>query len=107
MGYANPAQLSSGIHTRQYARAFVIGDDKERVVFVSVDSAMIDQIVKTEVRKRILPPLMKRNGRLSLVCVASLLFLLDFCKQLLSFTFILSPEGKEITHFLLLPVGLM
>lgn len=50
MGYANPAQLTSGIHTRQYARAFIVGDENERVVFVSVDCAMIDQIVKTEVR---------------------------------------------------------
>lgn len=50
MGYANPAQLSSGIHTRQYARAFVMEYEKTRVVYVNVDCAMIDQIVKSEVR---------------------------------------------------------
>lgn len=49
MGYANPAQLTAGIHTRQYSRAFVIDDHDKRVVFVSVDCAMLDQIVKTEV----------------------------------------------------------
>lgn len=49
MGYANPAQLSSGIHTRQYARAFVMEHESTRVVYVNVDCAMIDQIVKTEV----------------------------------------------------------
>lgn len=53
MGYANPAQLSAGIHTRQFSRAFVIDDGTSRVVFVSVDAAMIDQIVKTEVRSLI------------------------------------------------------
>jgi len=36
---------------RQYSRAFVIDDGNKRVVFVSVDCGMIDQIVKTEVRK--------------------------------------------------------
>lgn len=49
MGYANPAQLTAGIHTRQYSRAFVINDGNNPVVFVSVDCAMLDQIVKTEV----------------------------------------------------------
>lgn len=53
MGYANPAQLTAGIHTRQYSRAFVIGDENNRVVFVSIDAAMMDQIVKTEVGKRV------------------------------------------------------
>ncbi len=52
MGYANPAQLTSGIHTRQYSRAFVIDDGTKRVVFASVDCAMLDQIVKTEVRTK-------------------------------------------------------
>ena len=50
MGYANPAQLSAGIHTRQYSRAFIIDDGAKRVVFVSVDCALMDQVIKTEVR---------------------------------------------------------
>jgi len=49
MGYANPAQKSAGIHTRQYSRAFVIDDGIQRIAFVSVDCGMIDQIIKTEV----------------------------------------------------------
>lgn len=49
MGYASPSPLTSGIHTRLYSRAFVIEDDTNRVVFVSVDVGMIDQSVKTEV----------------------------------------------------------
>ena len=37
----------SGIHTRQYSRAFIIeDDDKSRVVFVSIDCAMMGQLVK-------------------------------------------------------------
>ena len=50
MGYANPAQLSAGIHTRQYSRAFIVDDGAKRVVFVSVDCALMDQVIKTEVR---------------------------------------------------------
>lgn len=49
MGYANPAQVSAGIHMRQFSRAFIIDDGQKRVVFVNVDCGMIDQIVKTEV----------------------------------------------------------
>ena len=49
MGYANPAQVTAGIHTRQFSRAFVIDDGSTRVVFVNVDCGMIDQIIKTEV----------------------------------------------------------
>jgi neutral ceramidase len=50
MGYANPAQLSAGIHTRQYSRAFIINDGSQSVVFISVDCALMDQVIKTEVR---------------------------------------------------------
>ena len=49
MGYANPAQKSAGIHTRQYSRAYIVDDGTTRVVFVNVDCGMIDQIIKTEV----------------------------------------------------------
>ncbi|XP_057378425.1 uncharacterized protein LOC130700406 [Daphnia carinata] len=53
MGYAQPAQKSAGIHTRQYSRAFVIDDEINRVAFVSVDCALMDQVIKTEVVKRL------------------------------------------------------
>lgn len=48
MGYASPAPKNAGIHTRLFSRAFVIEDETNRIVFVSVDCGMIDQIVKTE-----------------------------------------------------------
>lgn len=55
MGYANPSQSSSGIHFRLYSRAFVIADQKNdtRIVFVSADVAMISQLVKLEVIKKL------------------------------------------------------
>jgi neutral ceramidase len=46
--------LSAGIHTRQYSRAFIVDDGAKRVVFVSVDCALMDQVIKTEVRILIL-----------------------------------------------------
>ena len=49
MGYAHPGQKTAGIHTRQYSRTYIIDDGKTRVVFVNVDWAMIDQIIKSEV----------------------------------------------------------
>ena len=52
MGYANPSQISNGIHFRQRSRAFIFHDkqNKSRIVFVSIDACMVDQIVKLEVR---------------------------------------------------------
>lgn len=49
MGYAAPGQVTAGIHMRQFARTFIIDDNTKRVVFVNVDCAMIDQLVKLEV----------------------------------------------------------
>lgn len=48
MGYADPKQLSSGLHSRLWSRAFVIADPKtqKRVVFISADLGMIFQSVK-------------------------------------------------------------
>ncbi|MCL1123624.1 neutral/alkaline ceramidase [Shewanella surugensis] len=47
MGYANTKQKSSGIHTRQWARAFIIidGMSGQRVVFVNVDAGSVFQAV--------------------------------------------------------------
>ena len=49
MGYAVPSQVSAGVHMRQFARAFIIKQGESRVVFVSVDCGMIDQIIKFQV----------------------------------------------------------
>lgn len=48
MGYAKQGQNTKGIHTRLFARAFIIEDvdSGTRVVFVSVDEAMMGQLVK-------------------------------------------------------------
>lgn len=51
MGYAKPEQETAGIHTRLYARAFVIEDiaSKKRLVLVSADLGMIFESVKVGV----------------------------------------------------------
>ncbi|KAG1702408.1 Neutral ceramidase [Nymphon striatum] len=53
MGYADPAQNTAGIHFRLYSRAFIIGQGDSRVIFVSVDTAMMSQILSLEVVKRL------------------------------------------------------
>ncbi|XP_026489461.2 neutral ceramidase [Vanessa tameamea] len=62
MGYANLEQSGHGIHLRQFSRAFVLADDNNstRLVFVSVDAAMMGHAVRKEVLKR----LQKRYGDL-------------------------------------------
>jgi len=51
MGYANPAQISNGIHLRQWSRAFIFSESasSERIVFVNIDACMTTQIMKLEV----------------------------------------------------------
>lgn len=49
MGYAHPEQITAGIHTRQFSRTFIIDDEVTRVVFVTSDCGMIDQVIKFEV----------------------------------------------------------
>lgn len=50
MGYAQLSQRGHGIHTRLYARTFIVEDEqKNRVVFVSVDAGMISHAVKRNV----------------------------------------------------------
>ena len=51
MGYADPAQINSGIHMRLYSRAYIIDDGQRRVVFASVDCGMMSQNLKTSVSK--------------------------------------------------------
>jgi len=54
MGYANEKQLSAGLHTRLWARAFVFGDGGgRRVAFVSADLGMIFSSVKQGVLQRL------------------------------------------------------
>lgn len=47
-GYANPEQIAGGLHTRLYARSFIVADLKNassRVVFVNLDACMASQAV--------------------------------------------------------------
>lgn len=55
MGYASIEQITSGIHTRQFSRAFVIGDasDTSRVVFVSADLGIMPRSVKQKVMDKL------------------------------------------------------
>jgi len=55
MGYAKQGQNTKGIHTRLFSRAFIIEDvdSGTRVVFVSVDEAMMGQLVKLEVIEKL------------------------------------------------------
>lgn len=50
MGYAQLKQRGHGIHTRQYARTFIVEDSaNSRIVYVSVDAGMISHAVKRNV----------------------------------------------------------
>ncbi|NXM73050.1 ASAH2 ceramidase, partial [Serilophus lunatus] len=55
MGYANPAQVSGGLLTRLYSRAFIMADldGSRRVVFVSADIGMVSQRVRLEVLQKL------------------------------------------------------
>ncbi|MBK6958439.1 MAG: neutral/alkaline ceramidase [Nitrosomonas sp.] len=63
MGYANSDQVSSGLHMRLYARAFVFANpnnDRQRVVFVSAELGQLFSSIKQGVIKN----LMQRYGGL-------------------------------------------
>ncbi|HEU0072856.1 MAG TPA: neutral/alkaline non-lysosomal ceramidase N-terminal domain-containing protein [Dehalococcoidia bacterium] len=55
MGYARPQQLTAGVHTRLWSRAFVIESpaNGRRVAFVSADLGMIFQAAQQEVVRRL------------------------------------------------------
>ncbi|QKE61924.1 neutral/alkaline ceramidase [Aquipseudomonas campi] len=55
MGYADPAQKSSGIHNRQYARAYIVAEPSadKAVVFVNVDAGALFQSVNQAVVERL------------------------------------------------------
>jgi neutral ceramidase len=49
MGYARLEQKGGGIHLRQFARSFIFEDNNSRVLFVSVDVAMVSIGIRKEV----------------------------------------------------------
>jgi neutral ceramidase len=54
LGYADPAQTTAGIHTRLWARAFVVADAADRrVALVSAEVDFIPQAVHQEVLRRL------------------------------------------------------
>ncbi|KAM9618783.1 neutral ceramidase [Trichechus inunguis] len=55
MGYSKAGQNAQGILTRLYSRAFIMAelDGSNRVVFVSIDIAMVSQRLRLEVLKRL------------------------------------------------------
>ncbi|HOD13625.1 MAG TPA: neutral/alkaline ceramidase [Spirochaetota bacterium] len=53
MGFAVSEQKTAGIHLRLRSRAFVVGDDTKRVVFVSADLGQLFQMVKVKLCEKI------------------------------------------------------
>ncbi|EEB18244.1 Neutral ceramidase precursor, putative [Pediculus humanus corporis] len=51
MGYGKFEQKGSGIHTRQYSKAYVVDDGDNRLVFVNVDVGMMADGVRIQVIK--------------------------------------------------------
>lgn len=43
-------QKGTGLHTRQWARCFIIDDGTERMAFISVDVGMIGDGIRNTVR---------------------------------------------------------
>jgi neutral ceramidase len=56
MGYAHLGQAANGIHLRLYARAFIYGNEKQRVVYVSCNLGQISNFVKQRVIKLLAMP---------------------------------------------------
>lgn len=50
MGYAQISQRGQGMHLRQFARTYIVDDGSKRVVFTSVDGAMISHPIRRDVR---------------------------------------------------------
>ncbi|RYZ52094.1 MAG: hypothetical protein EOP07_20155, partial [Proteobacteria bacterium] len=53
MGFADAKQKTAGIHMRLRSRAFIVGDEKNRVVVVSADLGMLFQSIKLKVSERV------------------------------------------------------
>lgn len=62
MGYGKFDQKGTGLHLRQWARSYIIGDGDKTIVFVNVDVAMIGDGVRIQVggRKVIRLPIGRR-----------------------------------------------
>lgn len=58
MGYAVPSQRGAGIHTRQYARTFIVQDSAgRRAVYSSVDISAISHAMRRDVNFPAFQPL--------------------------------------------------
>ncbi|KAK6626773.1 hypothetical protein RUM44_009250 [Polyplax serrata] len=53
MGYGKFDQKGTGLHLRQWARSYIIGDGDKTIVFVNVDVAMIGDGVRIQVIKNL------------------------------------------------------
>ena len=53
MGYADLSQTGKGILQRIFARAFIVANDDDRIVFVNSDTAAVGDIVKKRVVKKL------------------------------------------------------
>lgn len=54
MGYANTDQVTSGVHFRLRARAFIVAEPQgKRVLFVNLDACMASQLVTIKVLERL------------------------------------------------------
>ncbi|KAK6927042.1 Neutral/alkaline non-lysosomal ceramidase, N-terminal [Dillenia turbinata] len=54
MGYANTAQIASGVHFRLRARTFIVAEPQgNRIVFVNLDACMASQLVTIKVLERL------------------------------------------------------
>ncbi|VVC31571.1 Hypothetical protein CINCED_3A005975 [Cinara cedri] len=53
LGYGKMEQRGEGIHLRQFSRAFVIDDSVSRIAFVSIDSAMMGDHIRSDVLKKL------------------------------------------------------
>lgn len=52
MGYAKVGQDTRGIHTRLYARAFIVVDEEgNRIVYVNVELCAPTQLIRIKVNK--------------------------------------------------------
>ncbi|GAB4424405.1 MAG: ceramidase CerN [Turneriella sp.] len=53
MGFAEVNQTTQGIYMRLWSRAFIVGDERRRVVYVTADLCMIYQAVKQAVVEKV------------------------------------------------------
>jgi neutral ceramidase len=71
LGYASLDQTSAGIHTRQWARSFVVADGAQHVAFVSAEIDFVTQAVHQEVLRRLATRFGGRYTEANLVLTAT------------------------------------